>query len=138
MKLALVRDSETKFGTFGKLYVNSLFLCNTLEDIDRRLETNPSAKIRCETAIPTGTYNLIVTLSNRFKTFLPLVQNVPGFEGIRIHTGNTNHDTEGCILVGKDIDLKNGALLRSRVAMKELMAILNRQREPITLTVRRV
>lgn len=57
-------------------------------------------KVYGETAIPEGTYNVVVTPSNRFKRDLPLVENVPGFEGIRIHPGNSAKDTDGCILVG--------------------------------------
>ena len=95
MKLLLKRLHRTESSTIGELYVDGVFECYTLEDIER------DVKIKSETAISKGTYKVIVTMSNRFKRLLPLLMNVPDFQGVRIHSGNTNHDTEGCILVGQ-------------------------------------
>ena len=95
MKLLLKRLHRTESSTIGELYVDGVFECYTLEDIEREV------KIKSETAISKGTYKVIVTMSNRFKRLLPLLMNVPDFQGVRIHAGNTNHDTEGCILVGQ-------------------------------------
>lgn len=95
MKLLLKRLHRTESSTIGELYVDGVFECYTLEDIER------DVKIKSETAISKGTYKVIVTMSNRFKRLLPLLMNVPEFQGVRIHAGNTNHDTEGCILVGQ-------------------------------------
>lgn len=79
-----------------------------------------TVKIKHQTCIPSGTYKIVMTLSQRFKTILPLLLNVPNFEGIRIHAGNTTEDTSGCLLVGTAI---NGeTLLHSKVALQELMA----------------
>ena len=95
MELLLKRIHKTETSTIGELSIDGKFECYTLEDVER------AVKIKNETAIPKGKYKVIITPSNRFKRDLPLLQNVPGFEGIRIHSGNTNHDTEGCILVGQ-------------------------------------
>lgn len=95
MKLLLKRITKTNNSTIGELYINGVFQCYTLEDKEREV------KIKNETAIPKGTYKVIINRSNRFKIDLPLLLNVPNFEGVRIHTGNSNHDTEGCILVGQ-------------------------------------
>lgn len=95
--------------TISRLYVNGeLFGCNTLEDTDRGLrqdmplEEIKKKKVYGETAIPSGSYECVYTFSNRFKKMLPLLKNVPGFDGIRIHSGNSAKDTLGCILVGKN------------------------------------
>jgi hypothetical protein len=99
--------------TIGKLYVNNVFECYTLEDKVRDI------KIPNETAIPAGTYKVIVNRSNRFKKDLPLVLNVMNFEGVRIHSGNTDKDTEGCILVGKTWS-KGNFIGGSRMAFNSL------------------
>ena len=76
----------------------------TLEDAVREIPGVPVSeyKIKGRTAIPVGSYDLVIDYSNRFKRLMPHILNVPGFEGIRIHAGNTHEDTEGCILVGED------------------------------------
>lgn len=95
MELLLKRIHKTDNSTIGELSINGKFECYTLEDVERVV------KIKSETAIPKGKYKVVITPSNRFKRDLPLLLNVPNFEGVRFHAGNTNHDTEGCILVGK-------------------------------------
>jgi hypothetical protein len=94
VKLQLIRNKSSEKSTIGRLLIENVFQCWTLEDVVR------PAKIAGETAIPAGTYKVIINESNRFKRRLPLLVGVPGFEGIRIHPGNCAHDTEGCILVG--------------------------------------
>lgn len=101
MKLRLERQPSAHGATIGELTVDMVFECYTCEDEDRHLEDNPDAKIKGETCIPRGTYNIIISQSSRFKRDLPLLEMVPGFDGIRIHLGNTAADTEGCILPGK-------------------------------------
>lgn len=94
MKLKLVRDTFTQKSTIGRLFIDGAEFCHTLEDCVR------AVKIPNETAIPEGTYRVFINHSNRFDRNMPLVSDVPGFEGIRIHAGNTDKDTEGCILLG--------------------------------------
>jgi len=126
MGLELKRTFAGAQRTFGELSVDGKFECYTLEDTIRE----PGVKIPGKTAIPAGTYQVAVTWSERFQKHLPLVLGVPGFTGIRIHTGNTEKDTEGCILVGKD--RVEGTLLYSRVALEALLPKLGR---PTTLTI---
>lgn len=99
MYLQLVRENFTDKSTEGKLFVNGLFECYTLEDKDRKLEDG-NVKVYGESAIPRGKYNIRITHSNRFKKDLIKIDNVDGFSGVRIHSGNKPEDTEGCILVG--------------------------------------
>lgn len=116
MKLTLKREHGTKDYTHGKLYINDVYFCDTIEDQER------DVKVQNETAIPVGTYKVIINMSTRFKKLMPLLLNVPNFAGIRIHSGNTKADTEGCILVGKK--LKDGFVGNSRSTFKELMSRL--------------
>lgn len=96
MKLTLCRERTENNRTFGKLYVDNIYECETLEDAVRFT----GEKVFGKTAIPFGEYVVIINHSNRFNRLLPLLLAVPNFEGIRIHPGNTIEDTEGCILVG--------------------------------------
>lgn len=102
MKLRLLRHTFGSAATIGDLYLDGEYFCKTLEDADRKLECD-GEKVHGQTAIPRGTYDVIIDWSPRFKRELPHVLDVPGFEGIRIHPGNRSADTEGCILVGRDV-----------------------------------
>jgi len=120
MLLEVRREPSADGCTLGSLYVDGEFECFTLEDTIREVSGQPvsSWKIPGETAIPSGTYQLTVNLSNRFQRLMPELLNVPGFAGVRIHPGNSAADTEGCILVGRS----RGAamVLESRLAFRSL------------------
>ena len=100
MKLKLIRTTEGDTFTEGKLFIDDIQECYTVEDTDRHLEDGKKAKVNKLTAIPRGTYPITISFSNRFQKDLIEIQNVPYFTGIRIHSGNSSLDTEGCIIVG--------------------------------------
>lgn len=116
MKLTLDRDLYDKDSTLGDLFIDGVWECVTLEDQVR------DVKVKGDTAIPEGTYEVLLTHSPRFKRTLPLLVEVPGFDGIRIHPGNTHHDTEGCLLVGENFTVAAGVpfLTHSRAAFDRL------------------
>jgi hypothetical protein len=126
MVIKIKRLHKTDNSTIGELTIDGKFECYTLEDKER------DVKIKCETAIPKGTYKVIINQSNRFKKLLPLLLDVPNFEGVRIHPGNTNHDTEGCILVGRT--RSKDFIGQSRKAFATLFAKMKEAKE-ITLII---
>ncbi len=111
MNLRLQRQASLEHCTHGDLFIGDDWECYTLEDFVRP----EGIKIPGETAIPAGSYRVVITPSFRFQRALPLLLNVPNFEGIRIHPGNTDADTAGCILVGQE---RGGEMiLHSRAAL---------------------
>ena len=124
MTLRLIREPSLQGSTLGVLLVDGHFECFSLEDEIREQPGQPVAqwKIPQQTAIPSGRYAVQITPSQRFGRPLPLLVDVPGFTGVRIHPGNTMADTEGCLLVGKD--RQPGRVLQSRVAFETLFAKL--------------
>lgn len=151
MKLELKRIAKKSTYTIGKLYVDGQFVCNTLEDTDRGLTQNTplseikKIKVTSKTAIPTGTYEITMNvISPRFgsKSFykqyanngrLPRLLNVPGFEGVLIHVGNTAEDSAGCILVGNNTVV--GKVMNSKETFKKLYPILQKAKDKITITI---
>jgi len=115
VQLTLSRSQFEPNCTIGRLFVDGKQFCWTLEDVVR---PTGAPKVFGQTAIPPGTYGLIITHSPHFGRDLPLLLNVPGFDGIRIHPGNTDADTEGCILVG--MDRLADSIGRSRIAFDAL------------------
>ena len=95
---------------------------NTLEDVMREVPGEPveSWKVQDETAIPVGIYKLVLDYSSHFKKILPHLLDVPGFEYIRIHSGNTVSDSAGCPLVGYSVT-GPGTIGASRIALADLM-----------------
>ena len=126
MKIEVKRLHRTDNSTIGELTIDGKFECYTLEDVERYV------KIKGETAIPKGTYKVIINQSNRFKRLLPLLIGVPNFEGVRIHAGNSNHDTEGCILVGQNRSVDY--ITKSRKAFDSLFKKMQDAKN-ITITI---
>lgn len=126
MTITIKRLYKSENSTIGEMTIDGKWECYTLEDKERDI------KIKSETAIPRGTYKIIINQSNRFKRLLPLLLNVPNFEGVRIHPGNTNHDTEGCILVGRT--MSKDFIGQSRKAFTSLFTKMKLAKE-ITLII---
>lgn len=127
MKLTLNRIALRQTYTIGKLYIDGKYFCDTLEDTVS--DTNKSGKfdngekkVKGKTAIPYGTYEIKWTYSPRFKKYTPQLMNVPQFEGIRIHAGNSSTDTEGCLLLGEN--KKVGMVLNSRATINKFYPII--------------
>jgi|TARA_R110002020_G_scaffold149409_2_gene325675 hypothetical protein len=128
MQLTIIRDTYTSKSTIGRLFIDGVEFCYTLEDITRP----KGIKVYGETAIPEGEYSITMSYSNRFKELMPLVYNKPdlsvrddkgvSFSGIRIHSGNTAKHTHGCILLGssKSIDF----IGNSKKTYKEFLKVL--------------
>ncbi|MDM8154815.1 DUF5675 family protein [Bacteroides gallinaceum] len=115
MELTLQRIAKDKAYTLGTLSIDGEKFCHTLEPTWRKPEAR---KVPGRTAIPAGRYPVVITLSPKFKEWLPLLLHVPNFTGIRIHAGNTAKDTAGCILVGESTG--KGTLSDSRLWLKRL------------------
>lgn len=116
MNISLIRKWFTDTSTISELSLNKVFECFILEDKVRA----PGVKIDRVTAIPAGTYDVIVDYSNRFKRYMPHILNVVDFTGVRIHTGNISINTEGCLLTGRD--KAHDQVLFSRVAYAPFFA----------------
>lgn len=117
MKLFLRRKFKGKHYTIGDLTVNGAFFCNTIEDVVRP----DGVKIYGETAIPYGTYKVVMRYSPKYQKVLPLLLDVPNFTGIRIHSGNTQLDSLGCIIVGEN--KVKGRVINSRKTMDKLLKL---------------
>lgn len=155
MKLLVERKWKKEAYTIGKLYVDDVFFCNTLEDKDRGLTSTMSLteikklKLKGETAIPTGTYTILMNvvspkysksswyIKNCNGARMPRLENVPGYEGVLIHSGNSAADTLGCILVGKNDVV--GMVTKSKDYLLQLynkMYAAYKKGEKITITIK--
>ena len=145
MKIEVIREASNKDCTFGKLYINGKYMCNTLEDVQR------DVKIKGETAIPKGVYK--VTLRNaggkneKYKEKfgdtwhkgMLYLNNVPNYEYVLIHIGNSKKDSEGCILVGLGRDIKSNMITQSTDAYKLIYPIISKaliNKENVEITVK--
>lgn len=113
--------------TIGKMYIDGDYFCDTLEDRVRDINKNGKfdngeVKVAGETAIPYGRYQVVVTMSPKFKRELPRLLNVPNFEGILIHRGNTDKDSAGCLLLGEN--KVKGKVINSTPYEQKLVSIL--------------
>lgn len=122
INLKLERKIFNEKNTIGELYWENELECSTLEDTDRFLEDSQNEKVDKQSAIPRGIYKVIIDKSTRFKRDMPHLLDVPRFEGIRIHKGNTEEDTEGCILVGEYVADDMKSVVNSKRAFDKLFA----------------
>lgn len=155
MKLLLQRIYTSSNYTIGRLYADNIYICDTIEDVDRGLDCNmPLAKLQQlkianVTAIPSGTYNILMNVispkyskSNYYMNIcngkVPRLDNVPAYSGVLIHCGNTAADSSGCILVGEN--KVKGQVINSRKTFERLYKLLKEaynKGEKITLTIER-
>jgi hypothetical protein len=139
MQLVLERQPSTASCTIGELSIDGQHFSETLEDVIREVPGKPVSewKLYGNTAIPAGMYEVEITYSQRFKKDLPLLLNVPGFEGIRMHAGNTEADTSGCILVGR---WTGGDYVHNSVqtlnALMDMLEIANISKRAIVIDIR--
>lgn len=133
MTIEVKRRPSTAQSTLSEWLVNGAFECYGIEDVVRPAS---EAKVYGKTAIPAGTYQVIISWSPRFKRQLPLLLNVPGFAGVRIHPGNTAADTEGCLLPGTGAG--SNTVTNSRVAFEKLFKKIEAaaKKERVMLTIR--
>jgi hypothetical protein len=96
MEIQVIRKVFTERTTIGDVWIDGIFECYSLEDTTRA----PGVKVKKETAIPYGRYRLVIDFSERFQKDMPHILDVPMFTGIRVHAGNTEVDTEGCLILG--------------------------------------
>lgn len=150
MKLTLKRTAKKPTYTIGKLYIDNVYFCDTIEDTDRGLyqgqdlELIKKIKINSKTAIPRGTYkitlNVVSPKYSKKKIYqdickgrVPRLLNVPGYEGVLIHIGNTADDSSGCILVGENKQV--GKVLNSTETFRKLYNKIKGQ-ENLTIEIK--
>lgn len=147
MELTLIRKHFNEEYTIGKLYADGKYLCDTLEDKVRELEDinhdgdfmdSGEGKIYGKTAIPCGRYRVTLIYSIKRKRQVPLINSVPGFVGILMHSGNDSEDTEGCVLVGEN--KQKGKVLNSRyhetVITNLIREAINKRNEKVYITLK--
>lgn len=130
MEFKLHRKFLGETYTIGDLFIDDVFFCHVLEDKVRDYDKDgklDEPKVYGQTAIPYGEYKIVITYSQRFKKDLPLLTNVPEFDGIRIHPGNNQVDTHGCLLVGVN-DVK-GEIHQSKITFEKLFALMKKSKQ---------
>lgn len=132
MKIEVKRDVRNEKFTLGKMYIDGEFFCYTLEDPVRPA----GVKVYGDTAIPALSYEVVMSFSEKFRKPLPLLLDVPGFSGVRIHGGNSVKDTLGCVLVANNRDTGRGVIWGSASdeLKKRIAAAVNKERVVIYLS----
>jgi hypothetical protein len=140
MEIKIVRPPiKNQPFTISEMFVNDEFFSHVMEDRDRDIyQDKPllvkARKIKHETAIPYGRYEVVMSYSEKFKAFLPLLTNVPYFDGIRIHAGNTQNDSSGCLLPGnKDGDKVVSSKLYTGKLIKLIQDALKKEKVFVTI-----
>lgn len=137
MELTVIRYDFLPDRTFGKLYIDGEYWCDTLEDLDRGLydymsvEEIKQKKVKDKTAIPYGKYEVKMTYSIKYEKELPQILNVPGFAGVRIHNGSYPEHSLGCVLIGRRL---NDMLTDSRVTTSNFVKKIGKE-SSITLNI---
>ena len=142
MEIIVNRFEKRSHSVVSEMLINGIHECYILEDTDRGLDSSmllseiKTLKVPGKTAIPTGRYRITISFSNRFQKYLPELHDVTGFAGIRIHSGNTPEDTEGCLLPG--LTFQNDCVGNSRVAFEKLMQklLIAEKKEEIYITIK--
>lgn len=153
MEIKIKRIAKKATYTIGKLYVNGTYVSDTIEDKDRGLtddmplELIKTKKVYGETAIPTGTYKLDMnTVSPKFKDRswakpyggkVPRLLNVKGFEGVLLHVGNSDKDSSGCLLCGKNtiVGMVTDSTNTFKMLMDNYLVPAKNRGENITITI---
>lgn len=151
MKILLDRFFKGPKYTVGHLYIDGKYFCDTIEDVDRGLLDSMSLseikakKIPSKTAIPRGTYKITLdVVSPKYskrdyyikvcKGKVPRILNVKGFEGILLHTGNTEEDSAGCIILGEN--KVKGKVINSKVTFEKFYKELLKDKDNITIEIK--
>ena len=143
MEIEVIRRHFKETYTIGKLYIDKVYFCDTLEDKVRDLrdlnndgdfDDPGEGKIYGETAIPCGRYQVIVTYSPKFQKRLPELFKVPGFKNIRIHAGTNPKHTEGCVLIGENKE--KGRLVNGPYYQTRLVQMMDETGDKIFITIK--
>lgn len=141
MELLLTPFQKTNITTISRLSIDGKPECFILEDVDRGLDSSmtleeiAAKKVYGKTAIPAGRYEVVITWSNRFKRLLPLLLNVKGYTGIRMHVGNFHTNTDGCLLPGTGVskDMVVNSVRAFESLFQKLFETLKTQKVFITI-----
>ena len=133
MRLTLIRIANRPTYCIGKLYIDGKWFCDVIEDTDRGLSDEMAEEEIIKKKV--GIYPVYLTYSPKYKKKMPLIDNVKGYSGIRIHSGNTSKDTEGCLIVGKNKEV--GKVLESRKTYNTLFKKLVQANSKIIIDIQR-